>query len=719
MADQIVARFCSAGLIVPWVPIIRRDAKRVGVIKRLLTLQIKVGPPGNEFLKPYELFRHVIVKNVPYWVLPRAALTLLQTAPALVDQVLTESRRTQAPLSAPPSALPSAPPQYKLNANQEIAMAALVAAYGPINATADATPNAAVFLRLKPGFGKTVLALDLIRQFLPASTLYVVPRVELAKQVRDDAERFLPGLRVGIRGGGDADSFLPAGFAKTKKRTRYECHLLICVINSAVKLPAAEIRRAALVVLDECHEYCTPTFMGVFALHDGDYEIPPPALLAMSGTPMESKLSAMLPWFVAPLLDAHELPGFQTDLVAFTTSVQPIAYRGPPAYTETLRRAIQVGQTALEPMANDLMLKQILCDPWRLQLLVQKLDSLLAADHCVFIFADRREFLQNLLAYLRRRFKADTVECPEVEPVGTSNNNVGSSTGGSSSGSPIVNTKTNTNAKTNSNAKTNTNANSTSTKNVARSPQGSSPSRGPSRPAARSDRPDRHRHIGLLIGQERPENIAAAKKGAHVILCTYKYGSTGISLARMTAIILATPRKAKTDQTIARILRLDSDASIHRLVYDFVDEATPMRHQFSNRKDGRILTYQAEEMTILPAEEYSMRNLPTPTLEQLPDGPRFVVLAQGVVKPANTAEEKSAVDDMLIAFESNDQTVIMAGTPNALTRAAAARGWLIVEPAHHVAKTPDVLLYFGSKADQKKAEDAAARLQCRLQFEQS
>lgn len=624
---MLVAKFSSGGLLIKWAPLYTRDPKRVNTIKRLLTLQVKVGPPGNEFLKPYELFQHVVIDNVPYVVFPRAVVALLTTPPSLIDNI-------EVVPSLPTPRAPTLELKYQLNPNQEITQRAIMKTFAPWLNNVREVPCSAVFLRLKPGFGKTVLALDLIREFLASGrSLYVVPRVELAKQVRADAERFLIGLRVGIRGGGEIDSLLPAPTdVKVKKKTRYDCHLLIVVINSMVKLPAEEVSQGRLIILDECHEYCTPTFMGAFA--PPHYDVAPPALLAMSGTPMDSKLSAMLPWFVAPLLDAHELEGFHTDLVSFTTRIQPILYKGPPAYTETLRREIRIGRDTLEPVAPDKMLKQILADPWRFQLLIQKLDQLLAANHCVFIFADQRKFLQNLLGFLRKRNTA--VECPEL---------------------------------------------------------------------ASEEVPQKQ--VGLLIGQERADNIARAKKEAQVILATYKYGSTGISLARMTAIILATPRKAKTDQTIARILRLDSDASIHRLVYDFVDESTPLKHQFGNRKDGRTLTYQAEGMAILPPVVVSMSALPTPTLATIVDGPKFVVLVEGT--------PTGALEDKLVSLESNEHTMLMASAPSPLTTLGEKRGWLVIAPTSHEAKTPDILLWYGK--DQKKAARAASKLDCALVFE--
>lgn len=337
--------------------------------------------------------------------------------------------------------------------------------------------------------------------------------------------------------------------------------------------------------------------------------------------------------YVNSLLDAHQLEGYKNDLVKFTTTVQPIKYLGPPAYTVTQRREIQIGRKMTEPVATDLMLKEILADPWRMQMILEQLDLLLKKNHCVFLFADRREFLQNLLCFLQKRLGPELVECPELE-------------------------------------------------------SGSS-----SKPKTQ---------VGLLIGQERADDIVEAKRGAHVILCTYAYAGTGISLPRMTAILLASPRKAKTDQTVARILRLDSDASIHRIVIDIVDENTPLRHQFFSNNGGRVHTYRDEEFTVAK-EKTAMFSDYKPTPALIPEGARLSVRAN--------VEADGELEDILARIEPNDERVIILDCINEkLNKLAHSRGWILAP-----VKRPDMLLQIGG--NQKIAEAEARRLQCRLEYE--
>jgi superfamily II DNA or RNA helicase len=86
-----------------------------------------------------------------------------------------------------------------------------------------------------------------------------------------------------------------------------------------------------------------------------------------------------------------------------------------------------------------------------------------------------------------------------------------------------------------------------------------------------------------------------ARDDARIICATYSYSGTGVSISRMTAIILATPRHSNIKQIVGRILRRGSDASIEREVIDIVDQRTCLRHQFAiranvyNYYDARIV----------------------------------------------------------------------------------------------------------------------------------
>jgi hypothetical protein len=71
---------------------------------------------------------------------------------------------------------------------------------------------------------------------------------------------------------------------------------------------------------------------------------------------------------------------------------------------------------------------------------------------------------------------------------------------------------------------------------------------------------------------------------AQVILTSYGYGSTGVSIVTMTAEIYMTPRRAGFLQTIPRIMRKGSDPLKERRVIDIVDVGCPLQHQLKCRQ---------------------------------------------------------------------------------------------------------------------------------------
>jgi superfamily II DNA or RNA helicase len=87
-----------------------------------------------------------------------------------------------------------------------------------------------------------------------------------------------------------------------------------------------------------------------------------------------------------------------------------------------------------------------------------------------------------------------------------------------------------------------------------------------------------------LMGGSTAEEMDTAKKTATVILTTYQFMGTGVSIPRMDALILATPRKTKSRQYINRIFRLGSDYTSVRKIIDIVDWCTHMKAQYYHRK---------------------------------------------------------------------------------------------------------------------------------------
>jgi superfamily II DNA or RNA helicase len=97
-----------------------------------------------------------------------------------------------------------------------------------------------------------------------------------------------------------------------------------------------------------------------------------------------------------------------------------------------------------------------------------------------------------------------------------------------------------------------------------------------------------------LVGGADTEQIQQAQ-GTKLILTTYGYASTGVSIPRMTALVLATPRRRKMEQILGRIFRMGSDESITRDIVDIVDVNCSFINQY---RAGRRRDYTDRGFTI-------------------------------------------------------------------------------------------------------------------------
>lgn len=88
----------------------------------------------------------------------------------------------------------------------------------------------------------------------------------------------------------------------------------------------------------------------------------------------------------------------------------------------------------------------------------------------------------------------------------------------------------------------------------------------------------------VLYGNSSNEDIEHAKQKSNLIFTTYAYSSTGVSINRMTAMILATPRRSKSTQIIGRIFRLNEEnRNCERIIYDIVDNKSVLKNQVYSR----------------------------------------------------------------------------------------------------------------------------------------
>lgn len=89
-----------------------------------------------------------------------------------------------------------------------------------------------------------------------------------------------------------------------------------------------------------------------------------------------------------------------------------------------------------------------------------------------------------------------------------------------------------------------------------------------------------------FIGGISDATIKEISTKSRIILTTYSYSGTGISIPRMTASVFYTPRRSNMLQIIPRILRRGSDKTIPRVIVDIVDRKTKLKSQFYDRSSA-------------------------------------------------------------------------------------------------------------------------------------
>lgn len=102
-----------------------------------------------------------------------------------------------------------------------------------------------------------------------------------------------------------------------------------------------------------------------------------------------------------------------------------------------------------------------------------------------------------------------------------------------------------------------------------------------------------------MYGGCKPESIEFAKITARVIFTTYAYSSTGVSIEKLTGLVLATPRRSKSRQIIGRIFRNKKEyADKKRHIVDIVD----VNNCLGNQLYGRMPAYKERNSAIVTTE---------------------------------------------------------------------------------------------------------------------
>ncbi len=122
--------------------------------------------------------------------------------------------------------------------------------------------------------------------------------------------------------------------------------------------------------------------------------------------------------------------------------------------------------------------------------------------------------------------------------------------------------------------------------------------------ALKLDIPEMSKNI-ILYGGATSDTIEEAKTVSNIIFTSYAFSSVGVSITKMTGLILCTPRRKKEafTQIIGRIFRLsDSNQNAKpRHIYDIVDYKLPIKNGYRSRLE----VYATRNAEIEYEDEYA------------------------------------------------------------------------------------------------------------------
>lgn len=444
----------------------------------------------------------------------------------------------------------------RLYPNQELLVSHLLA--GPLSPERRAAGTATTILNLRAGMGKTYVAAGLAAA-LGTRMVYITITRPLRAQAVKDFRVLFPRATINAKDSAQDD-------------------ITVLVIDTAVKKTISFYDTYGFTVFDEEHSLCTHGRSRIFHLAMTQ------VTFGMSAT-TENRLDpfdAIAHRVLGPVIRAESIPGFSYDDVKYNCTVNLLCYRGPPSHTGIL--------TTRGRLDARLMRNQFMADQYRMRLAalaVQKLYAWRGSDgqrHRIFVFCEDLAPLRQLGKMLTG---VEVNMAPEdADPVAPGDDTdqvdeAGGDLADDTYGIDDINVNPEDCFTDVSGDDQGDTALAESTLQAADpldvEPQ---PILGQPMPA---DQALPLVEVRNFVGGIKDAEIQDIRDTARVFLSTYKYAGTGVSIQDATAMVLLSSRRNGMRQVLARILRRGSDLAIPRVVYDIVDQATPMRFQLNTR----------------------------------------------------------------------------------------------------------------------------------------
>ena len=224
---------------------------------------------------------------------------------------------------------------------------------------------------MKTGAGKTRLAIGLAHR-LGLKTLIIEPTCYLVNQVIEKDARPMLG-----------NSF-PIGKYIAKEKT--DGLIVVGGIHMLCKAESSFLNQFHFVVFDEVDAYCTPQYSSMFWNAQAPYTL---GLTAKPDARIDGFDKAIVS-HIGPIVIANDIPGYAIDDVKFSGHIDMLYYNGPDEYTKTILNE----KTGI--VSVPLMIKNIIEDPYRLQLIVNKIIGLNGVNRHIYVFSEHRKYLLTI-----------------------------------------------------------------------------------------------------------------------------------------------------------------------------------------------------------------------------------------------------------------------------------------------------------------------------------
>jgi len=269
--------------------------------------------------------------------------------------------------------------------------------YGPVISKKQ-TKTAGCVLIAPTGEGKTHIMMGMFNR-IGGKMLIVVPNKVILEQTVEVAKTAFKN---------DNEEPLPKVTTFYGENKDVSGNIVIAIVNSLVIQDAYFFDQFTFVAIDEAPNYCSESFSKLFWIAQSK------CTMAVTATPNDrvDSFDRMLNYHIGPYVFVQEIPGFIASNDNFKFEFNIIPYVGPYEYTNT--ELMSNGGVFYAKMINKLCK-----DPYRLSLIINRIQTYYRQDRHIYVFCDRRIYCHIIAKILSKlesglnMYKNDIIEKEE------------------------------------------------------------------------------------------------------------------------------------------------------------------------------------------------------------------------------------------------------------------------------------------------------------------